>query len=77
MCKDFLRLITDRVTLQIYIRPVLPGYRLRALMDFADPLLIYPEDSKSEETFRFGGSRSCILGEVGIFATGCGSLTGL
>jgi len=58
MCKGFLGVTTDRLRLQIYIRPVYADRSLRALMDFADPPLIYPKDSKSEETFRFSGSRS-------------------
>lgn len=44
--------------LQFYIRPHMQVRYLLALMESADPRLIFREGSKPEGPFRFGGSRS-------------------
>ena len=46
------------VRLQLYIRPVLQANNLLAPMDSADPILIYSVASRTDDTFRFDGSRS-------------------
>lgn len=47
MGKGVLRMMLNRCRLQFYIRPVVAGQSLRALMESADPRLISPEGSNA------------------------------